>query len=141
MERHSLKGNKFRPHKSLQKAWVYTPIEELTTNEVWTYLLQVPSPWGGNNKALITMYKNASGECPLVIDTSTPSCGHSRFGCWTCTVVDEDKTVKALIEAGDDTLEPLLELRDFLRHSRNKPGMRYDHRRNGSIPYRRGTDG
>jgi len=37
-------------------------------------------------------YASASnGECPIQIDTSTPSCGNSRFGCWTCTVVDRDK--------------------------------------------------
>lgn len=38
------------------------------------------------------MYSGASadGECPLVIDSSTPSCGNSRFGCWVCTMVTED---------------------------------------------------
>jgi 3'-phosphoadenosine 5'-phosphosulfate sulfotransferase (PAPS reductase)/FAD synthetase len=50
------------------------------------------NPWGNDNRALYKLYANASnGECPIQIDTSTPSCGHSRFGCWTCTVVERDK--------------------------------------------------
>lgn len=139
MSRHEIIGNRFRPHVSLLKAWVYTPIEDLSSNEVWTYLLQVPSPWNGNNRELITLYKNASGECPLVIDESTPSCGHSRFGCWTCTVIDKDKSISALVEAGGYELAPLLELRNYLKDIRDKEGYRYNHRRNGATPLRRGT--
>ena len=95
MERREIAGSRFRPHISLPKAWVYTPIEDLTTNEVWTYLINVPSPWNGNNRELVALYKQAAGgECPLVIDKSTPSCGQSRFGCWTCTVADRDKSAE-----------------------------------------------
>jgi DNA sulfur modification protein DndC len=35
----SKNGSKFRKH-SLSNAWVYAPINELTTEEVWTYLMQ-----------------------------------------------------------------------------------------------------
>jgi 3'-phosphoadenosine 5'-phosphosulfate sulfotransferase (PAPS reductase)/FAD synthetase len=49
-------------------------------------------------------YASASnGECPIQIDTSTPSCGNSRFGCWTCTVVDRDKASEGLLASGDDS--------------------------------------
>ena len=41
----------------------------------------------------------SNGECPIQIDTSTPSCGNSRFGCWTCTVVDRDKASEGLLAA------------------------------------------
>ena len=136
-----IQGNRFRIHKDLPKAYVYTPIEDLTANEVWTYLLNVPSPWNGDNKGLVSLYKQASGgECPLVIDNSTASCGHSRFGCWTCTVVDKDKSVEYLIFSGEEKLIPLLEIRDYLRDIRNQPGTRYNQRRNGTIPMRRGTN-
>jgi len=140
MRRHEIEGSRFRPHKELLRAWVYTPIEDLTANEVWTYLMQVPSPWNGDNRGLIALYKQASGECPLVIDASTPSCGQSRFGCWTCTVVDTDKSMQSLVDSGEEHLEPLLELRDYLHAVRDEPGTRYDLRRNGTVPYRRGTD-
>jgi DNA sulfur modification protein DndC len=133
-------GQRFRPHVDLPKAWVYTPLEDLSANEVWTYLLQVPSPWGGDNRGLVALYKQASGgECPLVIDVSTPSCGHSRFGCWTCTVVDKDRSMEALVDAGEEQLTPLLELRDYLKEVRNRAGSRYDLRRNGQRPVNRHT--
>src|SRR5581483_2919327 len=131
-------GQRFRPHSDLAKAWVYTPLEHLSTNEVWTYLLQTPSPWGGSNHSLVGLYKQASGgECPLVIDDSTPSCGQSRFGCWTCTVVEKDKSIEAMVDAGEAELEPLLELRDYLKELRTLPGSRMDLRRNGLRAYNR----
>lgn len=136
----AIDGQRFRPHADLPKAWVYTPLEDLSANEVWTYLLQAPSPWGGDNRGLITLYKQASGgECPLVIDTSTPSCGHSRFGCWTCTVVEKDRSMEALVDAGEEHLEPLLDVRDYLKEVRNSRGARYDLRRNGQKPFNRHT--
>lgn len=70
-------------HPDLPRVWVSNPIEFLTTEEVWAYLLQKPNPWGSDNRPLYKLYASASnGECPTQIDTSTPSCGNSRFGCW-----------------------------------------------------------
>ena len=141
MNANAIIGQRFRPHADLPKAWVYTPLEDVSANEVWTYILQVPSPWGGDNRGLVALYKSASGdgECPLVIDTSTPSCGQSRFGCWTCTVIDRDSSMESLVDAGERDLEPLLVLRDYLKEIRNKPGARYDLRRNGQAPLNRHT--
>jgi DNA sulfur modification protein DndC len=83
--------NGLNRHPDLPRVWVSNPIQFLTTEEVWAYLLQKPNPWGNDNRALYKLYANASnGECPIQIDTSTPSCGNSRFGCWTCTVVERD---------------------------------------------------
>jgi 3'-phosphoadenosine 5'-phosphosulfate sulfotransferase (PAPS reductase)/FAD synthetase len=91
---------------------VYTPIEDLSVDDVWTYLLQVPSPWGNNNGDLVTLYRNTqAGECPLVVDKTTPSCGNSRFGCRVCTVVTKDKSMEAMIENGEEWLEPMLAYR------------------------------
>jgi DNA sulfur modification protein DndC len=74
--------NGLRRHPDLPRVWVSNPIEFLTTEEVWAYLLQTPNPWGGDNQALYKLYSNAAGgECPIQIDTSTPACGNSRFGC------------------------------------------------------------
>ena len=65
------------------------------------------------------MYQGASadGECPLVVDTSTPSCGDSRFGCWVCTLVDEDKSMSAMIQNDHEKewMQTLLDLRDRLK--------------------------
>jgi len=76
----------------------------------------VKNPWGHDNKSLLTMYQGASegGECPLVVDTTTPSCGSSRFGCWVCTVVDKDRSMEAMIKNDEEKawMMPLLEPRN-----------------------------
>ncbi|HPY31438.1 MAG TPA: DNA phosphorothioation system sulfurtransferase DndC [Verrucomicrobiota bacterium] len=111
------KRNGLNRHPDLPRVWVSNPIEFLTTEEVWAYLLQRPNPWGGNNRALYKLYASASnGECPIQIDTSTPSCGNSRFGCWTCTVVERDKASEGLLASGDERMEQLIEFRETLLH-------------------------
>lgn len=106
------------PNASLPSTLVYTPIEDWTNDDVWMFLMQVKNPWGYNNKDLLTMYQGASpdGECPLVVDSSTPSCGDSRFGCWVCTLVDKDKSMTAMIQNDQEKewMTPLLELRNAL---------------------------
>lgn len=115
MSLHRIDGSRLSRHSSLTNAFVYPPIESFSVDDVWTYLLQNPSPWGNDNRDLVAMYRNAqAGECPLVVDKTTPSCGNSRFGCWVCTVVERDKSMEALIDSGEEWLEPLLDFRDLL---------------------------
>jgi len=142
MKRHEIKGSRLRRHHSLPHAHVYTPIKKVDTNEVWTYLMAAQSPWGSKNHDLVTLYGNASsGDCPLITDISTPSCGQSRFGCWVCTVVNKDKSMEYLIENGEEWMEPLVDLRDFLHetidrkhpeYEKKKLDYRMNTRRNGS---------
>jgi len=121
-------------HPDLPRVWVSNPIEFLTTEEVWAYLLQKPNPWGGDNRPLYKLYTNASnGECPIQIDTSTPACGNSRFGCWTCTVVERDKASEGLLAAGDERMGHLIEFRETLLEFRNPDsGYRDSRRMNGN---------
>lgn len=106
------------PNKNLPNSLVYSPIEDWSNDDVWTFLMQVSNRWGINNKDLLTMYQGASadGECPLVVDSSTPSCGDSRFGCWVCTLVEKDKSMSAMIQNDQEKewMLPLLELRNDL---------------------------
>ena len=106
------------PNGNLPNSLVYSPIELWSNDDVWTYLMQYENPWGYDNKDLLSMYQGASadGECPLVVDSSTPSCGDSRFGCWTCTLVEKDKSMAAMIQNDDEKewMLPLLALRDRL---------------------------
>jgi len=134
LKKFEVKGMRLRKHP-LPNAHVYAPIKDVTTNEVWQYLNQVPPPWGGSHKELVTLYRNASaGDCPLVIDTTTPSCGHSRFGCWTCTVVNKDKSMDGLIDNGEEWMQPLSDIRNFLIETRDNPEIwREKRRRNGDI--------
>lgn len=115
MSQHKRFSEYLSRHSNITNAWVFTPIEDWSLDDVWDYLLSVPCPWGGQNRNLVTLYKNAqAGECPLVVDTSTPSCGNSRFGCWVCTVVEKDKSMQAMIDNGEEWMAPLLEFRDWL---------------------------
>lgn len=132
MRQYEIEGLRLRKH-TLPNAYVFAPIAELTTQEVWTYLIQTPNPWRTDNQELLNLYRSASDvlECPLVIDDTTPSCGNSRFGCWVCTVVDEDKSMKKMIVNGEEWMLPLLEFRDWLRELRNDESRRDTRRRNG----------
>ena len=110
--------DRLSPNSSLPGSLVYSPIEDWTNDDVWFFLMQSTNPWGYSNRELLGMYAGASadGECPLVVDSSTPSCGDSRFGCWVCTLVDEDKSMTAMIQNDDEKqwMLPLLELRNAL---------------------------
>jgi DNA sulfur modification protein DndC len=130
MARYERKGQRLRKHQ-IPGVFVFAPIANLIDAHIWTYLLQVPSPWGSDNRKLFTLYRNASGgECPLVIDTSTPSCGNSRFGCWVCTVVEHDKSMEGLIDSGETWMEPMLDFRDWLKRIRDDVSKRQNYRRN-----------
>lgn len=117
--------DRLSPNASLPNSLVYSPIEDWSNDDVWLFLMQVPNPWGYNNKDLLTMYQGASpdGECPLVVDTTTPSCGDSRFGCWVCTLVDKDKSMQAMIlnDEEKEWMLPLLELRNALDVPDDRP--------------------
>ena len=130
-------GSRLNPHNSLKGCQVYRPIVDFTTEEVWELLLQRTPPWGGSHRELVTLYRNAQGgECPLVIDSDqSPSCGtsSSRFGCWTCTVVEKDKSMQGFIDAGFEHLEPLMYFRDWLFAIRNDRSRRMRTRRNGLV--------
>ena len=118
MRTYQVKDHVLRRHTSLPGAYVYAPISDWSVDDVWTFLFQVESPWGNDNRDLAAMYRDANaGECPLVIDDSTPSCGNSRFGCWVCTVAEKDSSMQAMIDSGEDWMEPLLEIRNFLKET------------------------
>ena len=140
MSLHRLQGSPLARHTTLTNAFVYAPIEQFSADDVWAYLLQTPSPWGADNRQLLAMYRNAhAGECPLVVDKNTESCGNSRFGCWVCTVVTKDKAMEAMIDNGDEWLEPLLELRDELAQTQDparKSKVRDYRRRNGQVAFK-----
>lgn len=144
MSLHRIRGSRLSRHSSLHSAFVYAPIESFSTDDVWTYLLQTPSPWGNDNRDLVSMYKSAqAGECPLVVDTTTPSCGNSRFGCWVCTVVTKDRAMEAMVDSGEQWLEPLLEYRDLLAETQDpeKKHLYRDYRRkSGQVSFVGTTD-
>lgn len=127
-------------HETIPNAYVYNPIVELTTDDVWDVLLQEnggKTPWGSNNNELVALYSDAdSGECPFAGMSNsgqTQSCGQSRFGCWVCTVVKEDKSLNGFIKTGHRELIPLAEFRKWLMSIRDMDEYREKKRRDGKV--------
>jgi DNA sulfur modification protein DndC len=128
-------GERLNRHNDLPSCLVFRPIVELSTEDVWEFLGSEAPPWGGSHSRLIKLYRDAGGgECPVVTAKSdAPSCGtsSSRFGCWTCTVVEKDRSLSGFVEAGFEEFAPLLDFRDWLVSIRNDPERRLARRRDG----------
>lgn len=139
MSLYQIPGTKLSRHSKFARAYVYTPIKDWTLDDVWDYLLMNESPWGNNNRDLVKLYRKATGECPLVIDDTTPPCGNSRFGCWVCTVIKYEKSITSLVNSGEKWMQPLLELRNFLASTQDpavKPLYRDYKRRQGMVSFK-----
>lgn len=143
MEKHGASGTKMSRHSTIPACRMFAPIAEFQDEDVWITLIQRKPPWGGTHRDLITLYRNAGGgECPLVLTKEdAPSCGTTspRFGCWTCTVVKKDRSLRGLIDSGhDDTVffKALYDFREWLVELRENDSNRQRVRRNGQTKIR-----
>ncbi len=138
----NLENSNLTPHSDLKNALVYRPIADLSTDDVWEFLAANDPPWGGTHSDLIKLYREAAGgECPIVLSQEeAPGCGtnSSRFGCWTCTVVNKDRSLQGFVDAGKTEFAPLIEYRNWLVDIRNKPEYRQAERRNGKLTFKSG---
>lgn len=162
--KHKIDGSDLAKHTTLANAFIYTPIDMWGVDDVWKILrfchlvseetpygvknkwfdkydLEWENPWGGKNLLLWNLYKDSSGqgECPMVIDETTPSCGNSRFGCWTCTVVTKDRAMESLVQNGEEWMKPLLKYRNMLSRSTSpklKKKYRNHIRRDGRLAFK-----
>lgn len=143
MEKHGVEADKMNRHSTIPDCWIFAPLADLDDEDVWMILMQRKPPWGGSHRGLITLYRNAGGgECPLVLSKEdAPSCGTTspRFGCWTCTVVKKDKSMRGLIDSGHEDeakLEALAEFREWLLELREGNDNRLPVRRDGKTKLR-----
>ena len=162
--KHKIDGSDLAKHTTLSNAFIYTPIDMWAVDDVWKILrfchleqqdtpygmknkwfdkydLEWETPWGSKNLVLWNLYKDSSGqgECPMVIDETTPSCGNSRFGCWTCTVVTKDRAMESLVQNGETWMLPLLKYRNILSRSTSpklKKKYRSHIRRDGRLAFK-----
>ena len=135
MEARELNSRGLHPHDYIPNTLVYSAISEWSNDDVWYYLTSHnPPPWQKNHDELLNLYTKAhGGECEFITNTEQPSCGSSRFGCWVCTVVTDDKSMKGFIDTGDDWLKPLYDFRFFLKEIREDTTKRSAIRRNGTF--------
>lgn len=135
-----IEGKLLVPHNDIEKAYVYNPLTEIPNEIVWQFLLKgnAQSPWGSDNKYLFSLYQGENlGEEQSVIGEidkeKIPITGNSRFGCWCCTMVKEDKSLQNFIVHGSSELIPLREFRNWIVELRANPEARDWRRRNGAV--------
>ena len=126
-------------HSEIKACLIFNPIVDLHVDDVWEYLGSKTPVWDNDHSALIKLYRDsAGGECPVVMSKEdTPSCGTTspRFGCWTCTVVQKDKSLDGFIESGYEKFERLSDFREWLLEIRDLPENRMHRRRNGNVQF------
>ena len=143
-----IEGYLLNPHNNIENAYVYNPLTEIENNLVWAYLLKEDSmsPWNTSMKMLFALYQGESlGEEQSVLgevdEKKVSITGNSRFGCWCCTLVKEDKSLQNFINKkvdGWETLEELRKFRNWLVDIRQDPEYRDTKRRNGTV-YKKGN--
>ena len=171
---HFLLGTRFDESSARSKLWIHTHVEtriythtdsfqphqqsgqsKTGLQKMWEYLLKMdwvngmPNPFADINQDLSILYRDAAGgECPVIHDASQQTCAGSRFGCWTCTVVAEDKSLNQMINTDKEiydvkTLIELANFRDQLLAERNLKENRVQGRnRKGRVQVKRdGTTG
>lgn len=139
-----IEGKLLNMHNDIPNAYVYNPITEIPNELVWEFLLKddCKSPWGTDMKYLFNLYQGENlGEEKSVLGEvdrdKIPVTGNSRFGCWCCTMVKEDKSLQNFINhSNEEDAKQLTLLRDFrnkLLEMREDGKMRDHKRRNGTV--------
>jgi len=136
----AIEGKLLSPHISIPKAYVYNPLAHVPNEYIWDYLLRNDgiSAWGSDNNYLFGLYQGEKmGEEQSVVGEidkdKIPITGNSRFGCWCCTMVKEDKSLRNFIEHGATELIPLRDFRNWLVTLRSDITARDYRRRNGNV--------
>ncbi|WP_300827345.1 DNA phosphorothioation system sulfurtransferase DndC [Helicobacter sp. UBA3407] len=139
IEKRILNEEGYSQHHDFPDTLTFSPIAEWSTDEVWAYLSTHKPLWDKDHSELFSLYAKASGEeCQFITDLSQSSCGGSRFGCWVCTVVSEDKSMQGFIESGEENLKPLNKFRNYIKDLREDCNARADYKRDGRAVYKVG---
>ena len=135
-----IEGKLLNLHNDIPNAYVYNPITEVPNDLVWEFLLKddCKSPWGTDMKYLFNLYQGENlGEEKSVLGEvdrdKIPVTSNSRFGCWCCTMVKEDKSLQNFINKGATELIPLRDFRNELLEMREDSQYRDTKRRNGAV--------
>lgn len=142
MQKRILSEEGYTLHNDFPNTLTFAPIAEWSIDDVWGYLIANKPPWGKDHSELFSLYAKASGdECQFITDLRQSSCGGSRFGCWVCTLVSEDKSMQGFINSGDSNLKPLNDFRNYIKLLREDSTQRADYKRDGRAVYKVGKLG
>ncbi len=133
IEKRDVNHRGFSKHTEIPNAFTFSPIKDWTNAEVWTFLSTHTAPWG-KHEDMMVLYDKGSGEtdCNIALNPEASSCGKTRFGCWVCTVVSQDKSMANMLRNKEDEwMRPLHEFRNKLEAYRYDHSKRQPRRRNG----------
>lgn len=131
-------------HSTLENCVIFMPVVDVSTDDLWEMIATFKTPWGDDYSDLIQLYIDAiGGECPVVLSKDdVPSCGNksARFGCWTCTVVEKDKSLESLeLKNKNHYFRLLINFRNWLIYLASQNENRYPFSRQGRV--RKRNDG
>ncbi|MBF8961916.1 phosphoadenosine phosphosulfate reductase family protein [Pontibacter sp. FD36] len=132
ISKHS-KSEYYLTQSGSSKNQIFSPIIHHSIKDVWATLMFNDFPQSIDGQKLGKLYKDAGSECPVYRELPGKSCGSSRFGCWTCTVVRKDKSIFKMIENGYAELTHLHEFRNWISEFRDNQEYRCKRRRNGQL--------
>lgn len=139
MQKRILNNQGFSKHDDFPNTMTYAPLSKWSTDDVWAYLSTHKPLWDKDHSELFKLYAKASGdECQFITHLAQSSCGGSRFGCWVCTVVSEDKSLQGFIDTGENHLKPLNDFRNYIKRLREDKLARADYKRDGRAVYKNG---
>ncbi|RJE73200.1 hypothetical protein BGP76_02165 [Reichenbachiella sp. MSK19-1] len=133
MKKHSTSSDHYFNQSGSSSKKIFSPIVHHNIKDVWAALKFNSFPESIDSQKLGELYKDAGSECPVYRELPGKSCGSSRFGCWTCTVVRKDKSISKMIENGYSELEELHSFRNWISVFRDNKNYRCETRRNGQI--------
>ena len=139
IENKKIIGKLLNPHSNLKNTLVYNPLVDIPNRLVWEFILENDgrSEWGSDLKYLFNLYQGLDlGEEQSVLGEIDKDkiavTGNSRFGCWCCTIVKEDKSLQNFINNGSTELVALRDFRNWLVGIRHDANFRDNKRRNGA---------
>ena len=131
--RHKTNSEYYLQQANNKNVIIYSPIIEYKVHDVWSIITENSAPRSIDAEKLQILYSILTSDSSDNINSSDIFNAKGRLGCWTCTVVRQDKAVANLIREGYKSLEPLFEFRNWLVTIRNDSSYRCKFRRNGNI--------
>lgn len=131
LDKHATDNEYYFKQSGNKNVVIYSPIIKYTIEDVWNTIKIKERPTSIDYEKLKFLYSMGDSD-NLDRLYSGELYPKGRFGCWTCTVVRQDKAVASMIREGYTALEPLFDFRNWLSQIRNNPMYRYKERRNGN---------